>query len=225
MKKITIFFSLIILCFAAIFYATPYWTLYQIKQAVDQNNAEALSSYIDYPSLRNNLKPQIQQQIQHKLGVDHPDNQIEIWGATLSEQLSNRVVDLVVHPNSIALLLQGKALKETIELPVAEITSPVKKWFNKIENILGVEKTPTLPEFNQKPNTEVRVEQKVQLKSNKESNESLSEKSQEKISMHYLDLNHFEVVIPSNDGQKTRFILQRTAMKWKVVDIKVNLFK
>lgn len=224
MKKITIFFSLIILCFVAIFFATPYWTLYKIKQAVDQNNAEALSSYIDYPSLRDNLKPQIKQQIQHKLGVDHPDNQIEIWGATLSEQLSNHVVDLLVHPNSIALLLQGKALKETIQLPAAQITSPVKKWFNKIENILGVENTTSLPELNQNLGTEVRVEQKVQLKNNKESHESLSENSQEKISMHYLDLNHFEVIIPSNDGQKTRFILQRKAINWKIVNIKINLF-
>lgn len=101
MRKITIFFSLIILCFVAIFFAIPYWTLYKIKQAVDQNNAEVLSSYIDYPSLRNNLKPQIQQQIQHKLGVDHPDNQIEAWGAVVSEKLSNQVVDLVVNPEAI----------------------------------------------------------------------------------------------------------------------------
>ncbi|MCH4245330.1 DUF2939 domain-containing protein [Acinetobacter gerneri] len=222
MRKITIFFSLIILCLVTIFFATPYWTLYKIKQAVDQNNAEALSSYIDYPSLRNNLKPQIQQQIQHKLGVDHPDNQIEAWGAVVSEKLSNQVVDLVVNPEAIQLLLQGKALKESIKLPSDQVISPIKKWFNPIENIFGVD---SKPELSISPNAIVSEKEPQKTSEEKHISSDISgEKSLEKISMHYQDLNHFEVIIPSDDGQKTGFILKREGINWKIVNIKIKFF-
>ena len=45
------------------YWASPAWTLHQMKAAADANDASALNSYIDYPALREDLKAEIMSQM------------------------------------------------------------------------------------------------------------------------------------------------------------------
>ncbi|HZU50853.1 MAG TPA: DUF2939 domain-containing protein, partial [Sphingomicrobium sp.] len=50
-----------LMIFAAIawYFESPAWTLRNMKAAVDAQDADALSSHIDYPALRSSLKAQL----------------------------------------------------------------------------------------------------------------------------------------------------------------------
>jgi DNA-binding transcriptional MerR regulator len=68
--KITtiIVLALVILTSAGL-YSLPYVTLYEIKQAVEQNNSEKLKSYIDFESVRRDLKEQIKSFLTKKMEI------------------------------------------------------------------------------------------------------------------------------------------------------------
>lgn len=61
MKKI---FITAILAFVAYWFASPYWVSYQIEQAVKNNDADKLSSYIDFEQLKQSLKTQLEREMQ-----------------------------------------------------------------------------------------------------------------------------------------------------------------
>ena len=46
-----------------LFFASPYWVLYQINQAYQQNDAAGIAEYIDFDQVKKGLKLQIE----HKL--------------------------------------------------------------------------------------------------------------------------------------------------------------
>jgi hypothetical protein len=50
--------------------ASPGWTLHEMKTAADANDADALSSYIDYPALRQDLKAEIMGQMMAEANRD-----------------------------------------------------------------------------------------------------------------------------------------------------------
>ena len=56
---------------AVLYVASPYWTLYQIKQAYAQNDVSGIARYIDFPQVKASLKPQIEQKISTVSGMKH----------------------------------------------------------------------------------------------------------------------------------------------------------
>ncbi|NLN58462.1 MAG: DUF2939 domain-containing protein [Gammaproteobacteria bacterium] len=70
MKKLAMRIFLVLIAVVAVWCAGPYWSLYQINQAVEQHQADQLSSYIDYPQVKASLKPQVQQRLQQLMGFE-----------------------------------------------------------------------------------------------------------------------------------------------------------
>ena len=66
MKILKVFSGLLVLLIAGWWFASPYWVLYQVKQAVEENQLGKLSSYIDYPAVRQSLKSQLSQYLEQK---------------------------------------------------------------------------------------------------------------------------------------------------------------
>lgn len=224
MKKMTIFFSIIILCFMAIWFASPYWTLYQIKQAIDQNQADNLSQYIDYPRVRQSLKLQIQQQLNHKLGFDNSNNQLATWGVVLSEKLTEQLVDVAVNPQSIQLLMQGKALRDSIVISKKEEISPFRNWLNKAHDFLNVDHSSqddhSIAKMDSQNPINI-VDKKTEDNVNVDISKSTKNRNPQ-AQAHYLSLNQFEVIVPNDDGEQTHFIMQRNGLNWKIIKILVN---
>ncbi|AOA57018.1 DUF2939 domain-containing protein [Acinetobacter larvae] len=101
---------------AAYLYASPYWVLYQIKNAVDQNDQHKLSQYIDYPSVRQNLKQQLQSQIAAQL--QQPDQGVYAeLGMKFASVFTEKMLDQMIRPETLALLLQTKAQAKALQHP------------------------------------------------------------------------------------------------------------
>lgn len=100
---------LIVVLLCASWIASPYWASYRVHSALKNNDAALLAQYIDFPAVRASLKPQVEQQLEQRLGVKETEGllgQVQQQGV---EWLSHNIVDWIVSPTGILLILQGKA--------------------------------------------------------------------------------------------------------------------
>ena len=112
MKALKFWVSGLILIGVVLFFASPYWVLYQINQAYQQNNAVGISKYIDFAQVKASLKPQIQQRMHTAIGIEHLPQALQKWGNQLNNALGDQLIDVVMNEQTILLLMQGKELKE-----------------------------------------------------------------------------------------------------------------
>ncbi|CBA16254.1 DUF2939 domain-containing protein [Xanthomonas albilineans] len=90
--------------------AGPYLAIHGIEQALRQRDAAALEEYVDFPTLRVNLKAQFDDALLRRAG---PDMQANLFGGallSLAGSVGGMSVDALVTPAGIGALLQGDAL-------------------------------------------------------------------------------------------------------------------
>lgn len=87
---------------AALFFASPYWTLRQIHQAYQRNDAAGMAEYIDFAQVKSSL--------QAAAGLEHLPEPLQPWGG----RLSARAADAAVNEHTLMLLMQGKELKDAV---------------------------------------------------------------------------------------------------------------
>ena len=106
MKRfIAILFLLIGLGFAYVLLG-PVRTIYGIQSCIRQGEAERLDHYIDFPSVRTDLKAQIRDRIQveNALSFEEP---MGFLFSQLSTQFTDQMVDGFLNPETIASLMNG----------------------------------------------------------------------------------------------------------------------
>jgi hypothetical protein len=96
-------------------YSLPYVTLYEIKEAVEHNNSGKLKAYIDFESVRRDLKDQIRAFLATKLESVRKSNQVlELLGADIAGRLADKMVDKVIDtavtPEGLDELMRGKII-------------------------------------------------------------------------------------------------------------------
>ncbi len=106
MKKLSIW---LVVFFIGYWFASPYWVTYQIEQAVKNNNAEKLSSYIDFKALKQNLKAQLEQEMQSRLGAKN-DPQVAAFAQMFASAFVDKVLDSMVSPQGMTMLIQGMTM-------------------------------------------------------------------------------------------------------------------
>lgn len=87
-------------------YATPYLAVNGMKNAAETRDAQRLSGYIDFPTLKDNLKGTLNAKITGDVRAS--DNPLAAMGSALGAMLINPMVDLFVTPEAIAGLMQGE---------------------------------------------------------------------------------------------------------------------
>lgn len=108
MKKLII---TAILAFVAYWFASPYWVSYQIEQAVKNNDAAKLSSYIDFEQLKQSLKTQLEREMQQKL-ADNSNPQVEAFAQMFAGAFLDKMLDSMISPQGIQMMIQGKQAYE-----------------------------------------------------------------------------------------------------------------
>lgn len=97
-------------------FASPYLALYQIKNAAQSGNADKLSEYIDYPSVRQSLKDQMNAHMVKEMAKEkNTQDGFAALGTMLASAMVEKMVDAVVTPQGMTLLLQGKDFKQQAE--------------------------------------------------------------------------------------------------------------
>lgn len=200
MKALKFWVSGLILIGVVLFFASPYWVLYQINQAYQQNNAVRISKYIDFAQVKASLKPQIQQRMHTAIGIEHLPQALQKWGNQLNNVLGDQLIDVVMNEQTILLLMQGKELKEAIGVN----TRATK---NNINDVLGLKNT--LDVLSSLPNIEPSLPEHLPTKV----------ASPAKRKAHYTKWNQFDIVIPTNSGSATRVIMTRAGLSWKITAV------
>lgn len=128
MKALKFLLAGAVLFGAALFFASPYWTLRQIHQAYQRNDAAGMAEYIDFAQVKSSLQPQIQRRLQAAAGLEHLPEPLQPWGGRLSAALSARAADAAVNEHTLMLLMQGKELKDAVSfgalLPAPDLAPP-----------------------------------------------------------------------------------------------------
>lgn len=100
---------IIVIAILAYLYASPYLALKNLKSAAQQNDIESVSHYIDYPSVRQSLKEQLNAYMLKELRQDK-NNEFAKLGSMLASSMTDTLLDAVITPTGIGLMLQGKNL-------------------------------------------------------------------------------------------------------------------
>lgn len=197
-----------------IWLSSPYWVLYQICQAYEQNQPEKISKYIDYAAVKSSLKPQIQQWVVQQFGLNQMPEFVQKWGTSFSANLSDAAVEAIVNPTSLMLLMQGQAIKDSVNIPELRHLEQLQGWsntFNK-EVIVQEENQPS-PSFTSQPN---KTEENVQVGQKKQTIRPTTK---------YRAWNRFDIEVPvrtaANNAQFMIFNMQRSGVSWKIVAIQL----
>ena len=108
-KKIILLFVGLVALMAGIgLYFTPHIAVYNMKKAAENKDAEALSGYVDYPSLRESLKANFNAMMVGEIAKSKNESPFEAFGAALAAALINPMIDALVTPESLAMLMKGE---------------------------------------------------------------------------------------------------------------------
>jgi len=106
--------------------AGPYLTLYQIRVAIKEQDAERLAEQVDFPALRANLKDQIKQRMTQATPPRWRDNPLSALADGLGSQLVDHAVDALITPPGLASLMAGRGPRPA-GLPPADPETPGTK--------------------------------------------------------------------------------------------------
>lgn len=110
---------------AAWLIAAPWITVYQIKTAAQARDGQALAGHVDFASVRQSLKDQINATVLRKMGGSDGQtlNPLAALVAPLAGALVDKTVDAYVTPAGVAQLLAGR---EPDAAPSAPSPAPAK---------------------------------------------------------------------------------------------------
>ena len=108
--------------------AAPYIVVYQIRDAVLAHDVGDLSEHVDFVSLRQSFKDQLDVMLAKQTRSEHlSDDGVAVLGTALAGVLIDKVVDLYVTPAALSSMLEGD-----IPLPSApgtRSTAPIRQPF------------------------------------------------------------------------------------------------
>ena len=110
MKKFLPWLVGLLVIFAIYLYVSPYLVLNNIKNAAEQGDADKLSGYIDFPSVKQSMKDQVKAVMVKELTSSKEQDGFEALGTMLGAAMIDPLIDGLVTPDGVALMLQGQKL-------------------------------------------------------------------------------------------------------------------
>jgi hypothetical protein len=110
--------------------AGPYITVQQMKSAAESHNGEALSEHIEFPSVRQSLKDQMNAMLMKEMSKSEmKDNPFAALGAALGGVVIDKMVEAYVTPAGITRLMAGEDPKPTEGKPPSDASTRVASKF------------------------------------------------------------------------------------------------
>lgn len=92
-----------VLAGAGWYFGSPSWTLYQMKSAADARDADALTSYVDFPMLRETMKEQLRAGMAAKMAQEEAD-EFAVLGGIFAMSMVDSMIDGFLTPSSIRVM-------------------------------------------------------------------------------------------------------------------------
>ncbi|VVE27811.1 hypothetical protein PHO31112_03477 [Pandoraea horticolens] len=87
-------------------FGSPYYTLWRARDAANARDATALSSYVDYPAVRESLKMSLHDELARQMDKQR-GNAFGALALALGGWVSDRVVEALLTPEAVAAMLRG----------------------------------------------------------------------------------------------------------------------
>ena len=110
-RRISIIATVILVILAVFWFSGPFAAIHGLRKAVAAKDASALETYVDFPALRSNLSPQIEDRIARGISarLGSGANSGLLIGKA-AKAISDNAVNAMASPAGIGVLLQGDAL-------------------------------------------------------------------------------------------------------------------
>ncbi|APD13530.1 DUF2939 domain-containing protein [Pandoraea pulmonicola] len=105
MRKLWIALTGLVVVLGLLF-GTPYYTLWRAREAANARDADALSSYVDYPAVRDSLKLSLHDELSRQMDKQR-GNALGALALALGGWVSDRVVEALLTPEAVAAMLRG----------------------------------------------------------------------------------------------------------------------
>lgn len=92
---------------AAYVYFTPHLTLRSMKAAAEERDATTFSQYVDFPAVRQSLKAELKARMATS-ATNQSAFPFQALGGVFGEALLEQMVDVMVRPETLAVMFQGE---------------------------------------------------------------------------------------------------------------------
>jgi hypothetical protein len=107
LKRMGVFALLLLALLVGAGAAGPYLTLYQLRLAIQEQDAARLANQVDFPTLRRNLKDQINARTARATPPQWRDSPLSALALGLTTQLTDQAVEALITPTGLASLMAG----------------------------------------------------------------------------------------------------------------------
>ena len=193
---------LVFMAFAVWQIASPYYTIYQIKQAVEQQDEHKLARYVNFLVLKQNLKSQLQVKLQQHVEQQN-GSFFGMLALATTEKTLDRLLDQLVNPSTILLYMKGKR-------PFERKLDAIGGWS---QNQNKPQTKPVLVIENTVP------EQSMSKSSTSDSKDLNTFKSNKHWTTSFDSLSKFSVFQQRDNGTQIRYLLTRSGAGWQLSNI------
>ena len=124
MKKVPILIVGLLVLVAGYLYASPYLALNNIKDATKARDAEELSSYIDFPSVKQGVKDQVKAKFATEMLAGEGQGGFEALGSMFATAMIDQLVDGLISPEGLADMMLGEQEASKEDTTTQEQSSP-----------------------------------------------------------------------------------------------------
>jgi len=87
-------------------YASPYWTMREMRTAIVAKDADAFSSHVDFPALRENVRAQLLTKMKEHMPAETGGvSGLEALGMAIGMGVANQVIDTMVTPDGVMTMM------------------------------------------------------------------------------------------------------------------------
>lgn len=221
MKKIITLFTLIGLGLIGWFFASPYYMVYQLKNAYDSQNYQAITTRIDFPSVQTDIKSQLQPVLVKKMQslTQSPVAKllnIQVDENAMMEKLVNQAVDNTVTQAGVSNILAGQkslgSLDNNAKLLGGLTAIAVGKLKLNPETLVALLSAQNTEELNQ-----------ILLTQLKSSNVATATNGAEKPTASYCGINCFTVQTQVQGYPLTINMARQGFATWQIIGVKLPL--
>ena len=115
MKKTSILVIGLLFVMASYLYASPYLALNNIKNAAQLRDADKLSGYIDFPSVKQGVKEQVKAKFATEMIAGGNQNGFEALGSMFAASMIDTLVDGLITPDGMAAMMLEKKKQDSTE--------------------------------------------------------------------------------------------------------------
>lgn len=221
MKK---FFGVVVVALVLLvgwFFASPYYTVYQLKQAYDSYDADIISQHIDFSRVQSDLKQQLQPVLIKKVQnlTQSPFAKllnVQVDETAMVEKLVNQAVDNGVTPQTIKTLLTTQGRVSNLDNNVKLLGGLTAVAMDKIkldpETLAYLATAENRDELNQKLLAQVKA-----------SNPATGSNPNTKPTAHYCGIDCFEVQTQVQGYPLTMEMARQGFANWQIVKIKLPI--